>query len=127
MINNKNVFPVLPLRDVVVFPGMVLPLFVGRKRSIKAIEVAMENQKNILLVAQKSPSNDDPKQSDMYNVGSIASILQMLNVKFKILNVQFKMLNLFFLRDTNLYTQLCTCFQKLFHFSSKQIYIVSHT
>jgi len=80
MINNKNAFPILPLRDVVVFPGMVLPLFVGRKRSIKAIEVAMENQKNILLVAQKSPSNDDPKQSDMYNVGSIASILQMLKL-----------------------------------------------
>ncbi|MDE1981872.1 MAG: LON peptidase substrate-binding domain-containing protein, partial [Betaproteobacteria bacterium] len=73
-------FPLLPLRDVVVFPHMVIPLFVGRQKSIKALETAMESGKSILLVAQKSAANDEPKPEELYEVGSVASILQMLKL-----------------------------------------------
>ncbi|WP_298158866.1 endopeptidase La [Ferrovum sp.] len=72
--------PLLPLRDVVVFPHMVIPLFVGRLKSIRALELAMEAGKNILLVAQKSASNDDPGVDELYDVGSIATILQLLKL-----------------------------------------------
>jgi ATP-dependent Lon protease len=72
--------PLLPLRDVVVFPHMVIPLFVGRPKSIKALEHAMEAGKHILLVAQKSAAKDDPGFDDLYKVGAIASILQMLKL-----------------------------------------------
>jgi len=72
--------PLLPLRDVVVFPHMVIPLFVGRPKSIKALEVAMEAGKNILLVAQKSAVKDDPEADDLYVVGCVANILQMLKL-----------------------------------------------
>ncbi len=72
--------PLLPLRDVVVFPHMVIPLFVGRPKSIKALEVAMEAGKHILLVAQKSAAKDEPSFEDLYEVGAIASILQMLKL-----------------------------------------------
>ena len=61
--------PLLPLRDVVVFPHMVIPLFVGRPKSIKALETAMESGKSIVLVAQKSATKDDPGPQDMYEVG----------------------------------------------------------
>ena len=74
------VLPLLPLRDVVVFPHMVIPLFVGRPKSIKALEAAMELGKSILLVAQKSAANDEPKPEDLYGVGSVAGILQMLKL-----------------------------------------------
>jgi len=72
--------PLLPLRDVVVFPHMVIPLFVGRPRSIKALEIAMEGGNNIMLVAQKSASKDDPAPEDLYEIGCAASILQMLKL-----------------------------------------------
>jgi len=72
--------PLLPLRDVVVFPHMVIPLFVGRPKSIKALEVAMEAGKSILLVAQKSAVKDDPEADDLYAVGCVANILQMLKL-----------------------------------------------
>ncbi|HRH79766.1 MAG TPA: endopeptidase La [Thiobacillaceae bacterium] len=72
--------PLLPLRDVVVFPHMVIPLFVGRPKSIKALETAMEAGKHIMLVAQKSAAKDEPGFEDMYQVGAIASILQMLKL-----------------------------------------------
>jgi ATP-dependent Lon protease len=72
--------PLLPLRDVVVFPHMVIPLFVGRPKSIKALEVAMEAGKSILLVAQKSAVKDEPEAEDLYNVGCVANILQMLKL-----------------------------------------------
>ena len=72
--------PLLPLRDVVVFPHMVIPLFVGRPRSIKALESAMESGKNIMLAAQKSASKDDPTPEDVYEIGSLATILQMLKL-----------------------------------------------
>jgi ATP-dependent Lon protease len=72
--------PLLPLRDVVVFPHMVIPLFVGRPKSIKALETAMEAGKGILLVAQKSAAKDEPSIEDMYSIGCIANILQMLKL-----------------------------------------------
>jgi ATP-dependent Lon protease len=72
--------PLLPLRDVVVFPHMVIPLFVGRPKSIKALETAMEAGKGILLVAQKSAAKDEPDADDMYRIGCIANILQMLKL-----------------------------------------------
>src|SRR5690625_2352996 len=72
--------PLLPLRDVVVFPHMVLPLFVGRPRSIKALELAMEEGNKIMLVAQKSASKDDPSPDDLYEIGCAANILQLLKL-----------------------------------------------
>ncbi|MGK2952295.1 MAG: endopeptidase La [Thiobacillus sp.] len=72
--------PLLPLRDVVVFPHMVIPLFVGRPKSIKALETAMESGKSILLVAQKTAAQDDPTPLDLYDTGSVATVLQMLKL-----------------------------------------------
>jgi len=72
--------PVLPLRDVVVFPHMVIPLFVGRKKSIRALERAMESGKQIMLVAQRSASDDDPSVEQIHNIGTVASILQLLKL-----------------------------------------------
>ncbi len=72
--------PLLPLRDVVVFPHMVIPLFVGRAKSIKALELAMEGDRRIMLVAQKTASKDEPAVSDMFEVGCICTILQMLKL-----------------------------------------------
>jgi ATP-dependent Lon protease len=72
--------PLLPLRDVVVFPHMVVPLFVGRHKSIKALEVAMESGKGVLLVAQKTAGKDDPLVDDLYGIGCTANVLQMLKL-----------------------------------------------
>ena len=74
------IIPVLPLRDVVVYPHMVIPLFVGREKSIRALEAAMEGGKQILLVAQKSAAVDDPAADDIYRVGTVSSILQLLKL-----------------------------------------------
>ncbi|MBS0225195.1 MAG: LON peptidase substrate-binding domain-containing protein, partial [Proteobacteria bacterium] len=76
----EEALPVLPLRDVVVFPHMVIPLFVGREKSIKALEIAVEGDKRILLVAQTSPDIDDPAQGDLYSVGALAQVLQLLKL-----------------------------------------------
>ena len=72
--------PLLPLRDVVVFPHMVIPLFVGRPKSIKALEAAMESGRQIMLVAQKAAGKDEPKADDMFEIGCVSSILQMLKL-----------------------------------------------
>ena len=72
--------PVLPLRDIVVFPHMIAPLFVGRERSIKALEEAMERGRRILLVAQKNPADDNPQPDDIYRVGTIAQVMQLLKL-----------------------------------------------
>ena len=72
--------PLLPLRDVVVFPHMVIPLFVGRPKSIKALESAMESERRIMLVAQKAAAKDEPSAEDMFSVGCVATILQMLKL-----------------------------------------------
>jgi len=73
-------FPLLPLRDIVVFPHMIVPLFVGRDRSVAALEVAMEADKEIFLVAQLDPGEDDPQRDDLYDVGVIATVLQLLKL-----------------------------------------------
>lgn len=79
--NNLSLpLPVLPLRDVVVYPHMVIPLFVGREKSIKALEAAMVDNKQIFLVAQRKSANDDPTPSDVYNVGTVSSVLQLLKL-----------------------------------------------
>ena len=75
-----NEFPVLPLRDVVVYPNMVIPLFVGRKKSIAALEYAMETGKQILLVAQRNAAENDPLLEDIYSIGTISNILQLLKL-----------------------------------------------
>ncbi|MHB1591598.1 MAG: endopeptidase La [Sulfuricella sp.] len=79
-LDQSVTLPLLPLRDVVVFPHMVIPLFVGRPKSIKALETAMESGKHIMLVAQKSAAKDEPVPEDLYEVGCMASILQMLKL-----------------------------------------------
>ena len=77
---EQTQLPLLPLRDVVVFPHMVIPLFVGRPKSIKALEAAMEAGKSIMLVAQKTASKDEPTAADMFDVGCVSTILQMLKL-----------------------------------------------
>lgn len=72
--------PLLPLRDVVVFPHMVIPLFVGRPKSIHALETAMENEKTIMLAAQKTAAKDEPSAEDIYEIGCVATVLQMLKL-----------------------------------------------
>jgi len=78
--NKDLVLPLLPLRDVVIFPHMVIPLFVGRTESIKSLEAAMEVGKQIFLIAQKDAVTDVPKESDLYKVGTVATILQLLRL-----------------------------------------------
>lgn len=80
MPESVQTLPLLPLRDVVVFPHMVIPLFVGRAKSIKALEAAMESGKQIALVAQKNASEDEPAADDIYTIGCISNILQMLKL-----------------------------------------------
>ncbi len=77
---DNGLLPVLPLRDVVVYPHLVIPLFVGRAKSVKALEIASEGNKQILLVAQKSANKDEPDADDLYEVGTIATVLQMLKL-----------------------------------------------
>lgn len=79
-IKEKSSSPVLPLRDVVVYPHMVIPLFVGRGKSIKALEAAMLNNKQIFLVAQRISANDDPSPEDVYHIGTLSNILQLLKL-----------------------------------------------
>ena len=74
------VLPVLPLRNIVVFPGMIVPLFVGREKSIRALEDVMANDKEMLLVSQKDGDQDDPQPKDMHEIGTIGSVLQMLKL-----------------------------------------------
>ena len=78
--SDLRAYPVLPLRDIVVFPHMIVPLFVGREKSVKALENVMTDDKEILLVAQKDASNDDPNPEDIYNVGVVAKVLQLLKL-----------------------------------------------
>jgi len=78
--DQPQVMPVLPLRDVVVYPYMVIPLFVGRDKSIRALETAMEDDKQILLAAQKDASLDEPESDDLYRIGTVANILQLLKL-----------------------------------------------
>ncbi|MGH8471745.1 MAG: LON peptidase substrate-binding domain-containing protein, partial [Gammaproteobacteria bacterium] len=78
--SQKILVPVLPLRDVVVYPHMVIPLFVGRQRSVRALDQAMAGNKQILLVAQKSASEDNPGVDDIHRIGTLSNILQLLKL-----------------------------------------------
>ena len=78
--NKTNIIPLLPLRDVVVFPHMIVPLFVGREKSIAALESAMKHEKGIFMVAQKNAKKDDPAEEDIYRVGTIGIIIQLLRL-----------------------------------------------
>ncbi len=77
---GRATLPVLPLRDIVVFPHMIVPLFVGRERSINALEQVMERDKRILLVAQKNPADDEPGPEEIYSVGTVATVMQLLRL-----------------------------------------------
>ncbi len=79
-IAKGTVFPVLPLRDIVVFPHMIVPLFVGREKSVRALEDVMKDDKQILLVTQKNAAEDDPTASDIYTVGTVGTVLQLLKL-----------------------------------------------
>ncbi|MCK9994120.1 MAG: hypothetical protein Dbin4_02640, partial [Alphaproteobacteria bacterium] len=83
-VSNKagqtSILPVLPLRDIVVFPHMVVPLFVGREKSVRALEDMMQSDKQIMLVAQRDAGNDDPSQDDIYQIGTIATVMQLLKL-----------------------------------------------
>src|SRR5680860_1415459 len=73
-------YPLLPLRDIVVFPHMIVPLFVGREKSINALEEVTQGEKQILLVAQKNAGDDEPSTDDIYSMGTLASVLQLLKL-----------------------------------------------
>src|SRR5580698_4563876 len=77
---KTEIFPVLPLRDIVVFPSMVVPLFVGREKSVRALEEVVRREGKILLVTQKNGGVDDPKEGDIYRMGTIGNILQLLRL-----------------------------------------------
>ena len=79
-ISQGNLYPVLPLRDIVVFPHMIVPLFVGREKSVKALEDVMKDDKQILLVTQKNAAQDEPTPADIYSVGTVGTVLQLLKL-----------------------------------------------
>ena len=72
--------PVLPLRDIVVFPQMIVPLFVGRDKSVRALEAVMAADKQVFLLSQKNPGDEDPRADDLYDVGTLATVLQLLKL-----------------------------------------------
>ncbi|MFK7942398.1 MAG: endopeptidase La [Paracoccaceae bacterium] len=78
--STSNTYPVLPLRDIVVFPHMIVPLFVGREKSVRALEAVMKDDRQILLASQKDAAEDDPGEGDIYRVGSLANVLQLLKL-----------------------------------------------
>lgn len=80
MTDQIDNYPVLPLRDIVVFPHMIVPLFVGREKSVRALEDVMKDDKQILLVAQKNATQDDPEPGDIYDVGTVSTVLQLLKL-----------------------------------------------
>ena len=77
---ESHSYPVLPLRDIVVFPHMIVPLFVGREKSIRALEEVMKNDALIMLATQKNASDDDPNPDSIYETGTLASVLQLLKL-----------------------------------------------
>ena len=80
MVEKKDIYPVLPLRDIVVYPKMVVPLFVGREKSIRALQSAVDNDKNVILLTQKDPGIEEPTDDDVYHVGTIGTVLQLLRL-----------------------------------------------
>lgn len=80
MVTKKDSYPLLPLRDIVVYPKMIVPLFVGREKSIKALQKGVDNDQNIVLVTQKDPAVEDPKSDDIFQVGTLGTVLQLLKL-----------------------------------------------
>ena len=80
MAEKKQKYPVLPLRDIVVYPKMIVPLFVGREKSIRALQEVVENDQNIILATQKNASIEDPTQEDIFDVGTLGTVLQLLKL-----------------------------------------------
>ena len=80
MTDTRNNFPILPLRDIVVFPHMIVPLFVGREKSVRALEEVMQDDKDIILASQIDPNEDAPTEAGIYSVGVLASVLQLLKL-----------------------------------------------
>ena len=78
--SDTEKLPVLPLRDIVVFPHMIVPLFVGRDKSVNALEEVMKQDRRILLLTQKDPAEDDPEYEDLYEVGCVANVMQLLKL-----------------------------------------------
>ena len=78
--NGATIAPVLPLRDIVVFPHMIVPLFVGREKSVRALEEVMNDEKQILLLTQKVAAEDDPTPDGLHNIGTLATVLQLLKL-----------------------------------------------
>ena len=78
---TTSTHPVLPLRDIVVFPHMIVPLFVGREKSVRALEEVMNDDKQILLSSQVDPATDEPDQDGIYRVGVLANVLQLLKLR----------------------------------------------
>ena len=74
------ILPLVPLRDVVIFPGVVTPLFVGRDKSINALQKAMSEDKSVMLVAQKDPNKEEPSFKDLYSIGTVSTILQLIKL-----------------------------------------------
>ncbi len=89
-----SLFPVLPLRDIVVFPHMIVPLFVGREKSVRALEDVMQEDKKILLLTQKDAGMDDPGPDDLFKVGTIGTILQLLKLPDGTVTVSYTHLTL---------------------------------
>ncbi|HET8729346.1 MAG TPA: LON peptidase substrate-binding domain-containing protein, partial [Alphaproteobacteria bacterium] len=79
-LNRGALYPVLPLRDIVVFPHMIVPLFVGREKSVRALEDVMKDDKQILLVTQRNAAQDDPSPDDIFDVGTVGTVLQLLKL-----------------------------------------------
>ena len=80
MAGKKNTYPVLPLRDIVVYPKMIVPLFVGREKSIRALQDVVDKDQNIILATQKNAATEDPTSDDVFHVGTVGTVLQMLKL-----------------------------------------------
>ncbi|MBL6624016.1 MAG: LON peptidase substrate-binding domain-containing protein, partial [Rhizobiales bacterium] len=77
---SSDLYPILPLRDIVVYPNMIVPLFVGRDKSIQALEEVMNNDRELFLVSQVDSTTEDPNEDSLYKVGTIASVIQLLKL-----------------------------------------------
>ena len=102
------ILPLVPLRDVVIFPGVVTPLFVGRDKSINALQKAMSDDKSVMLVAQKNPNDEDPSLKDLYSIGTVSTILQLIKLPdgtYKVLVEGIKRASIINSKDKKEYTE----------------------
>ena len=102
--SKKNIFPALPLRDLVIYPRMIVPLFVGRKKSLNAIRSLDENNKKVVLMAQKTADTEDPTFGDVYNVGTLGNILQTVKLPDGTVKILVEGLDRVKISNFNIYT-----------------------